>query len=258
MSKGTTIELRDVGLLALRLGFGAVMMAHGAQKQFGAFGGHGIQGTGAFFDQIGFKPGELNARIVAASELGGGALLAVGLATPAAGAAAAGTMLVAGSAHRERGFFAQEGGFEYQLVLALVGGALALSRVGPTVARPRHPACLGQAVDAGVRGLAGRPGRGLRRVSTRQGPGRPGSGRGPGRGPAAGVAAGSTAAASRFVRAATTREVVSAHTAEPGGEPVRARADHDAPRTYPDSRWPQSPCGPPRCGHLGAAGLGDR
>lgn len=130
MSKGTTIELRDVGLLALRLGFGAVMMAHGAQKQFGAFGGHGIQGTGAFFDQIGFKPGELNARIAAATELGGGALLTVGLATPTAGAAAAGTMLVAGSAHRERGFFAQEGGFEYQLVLALVGGALALTGSG--------------------------------------------------------------------------------------------------------------------------------
>ena len=56
--------------------------------------------------------------------------MAVGLATPAAGAAAAGTMLVAGSAHRERGFFAQEGGFEYQLVLALVGGALALTGSG--------------------------------------------------------------------------------------------------------------------------------
>ena len=93
-------------------------------------GGHGIEGTGAFFDQIGFKPGELNARIAAASELGGGALLAVGLATPAAGAAAAGTMLVAGSAHKEQGFFAQKGGFEYQLILALVGGALALTGSG--------------------------------------------------------------------------------------------------------------------------------
>lgn len=130
MSKRSTVELRDVGLLALRLGFGAVLMAHGAQKQFGAFGGHGIKGTGVFFEQIGFKPGQLNARIAAASELGGGALLAVGLATPAAGAAAAGTMLVAGSAHKEQGFFAQEGGIEYQLVLALVGGALALTGSG--------------------------------------------------------------------------------------------------------------------------------
>lgn len=128
--KRNAVELRDVGLLALRLGFGAVMMAHGAQKQFGAFGGHGIEGTGAFFDEVGFRPGRLNARIAAASELGGGALLAVGLATPAAGAAAAGTMLVAGSISREHGFFAQEGGIEYQLVLALVGGALALTGSG--------------------------------------------------------------------------------------------------------------------------------
>lgn len=39
-------------------------------------------------------------------------------------------MLVAGSISREHGFFAQEGGIEYQLVLALVGGALALTGSG--------------------------------------------------------------------------------------------------------------------------------
>lgn len=130
MSENNGVQLRDVGLLALRLGFGAVMMAHGTQKQFGWFGGHGIKGTGAFFEQIGFRPGELNAQMAAATELGGGALLIAGLGTPAAGAAAAGTMLVAGRAHKEQGFFAQEGGFEYQLVLALVGGALALTGAG--------------------------------------------------------------------------------------------------------------------------------
>ena len=130
MSKNNGVQLRDLGLLALRVGFGAVMMAHGTQKQFGWFGGHGIKGTGAFFEQIGFRPGEQSARMAAATELGGGALLIAGLATPAAGAAAAGTMLVAGRAHKEQGFFAQEGGFEYQLVLALVGGALALTGAG--------------------------------------------------------------------------------------------------------------------------------
>lgn len=109
MSKRSTVELRDVGLLALRLRFGAVMMAHGAQKQIGSFGGHGIKGTGAFSSRSASRPGELNARIAAASGLGGGALLAAGLATPAAGAAAAGTMLVAGSVSKEQGFFAQEG-----------------------------------------------------------------------------------------------------------------------------------------------------
>lgn len=122
--------LRDVGLLALRTGFGAVMMAHGAQKAFGWFGGGGIDGTAAFFEMIGHKPGKRNAQLAASTELGGGALMVAGLATPLAGAAAAGTMIVAGETHKENGFFAQEGGFEYALVLALVGSALALTGAG--------------------------------------------------------------------------------------------------------------------------------
>lgn len=121
--------MRDLGLLALRSGFGAVMMAHGAQKAFGWFGGGGIDGTAAFFEMVGFKPGKLNAQMAAATELGGGALLIAGLATPAAGAAAAGTMIVAAETHKEK-FFAQQGGNEYALVLALVGSALALTGSG--------------------------------------------------------------------------------------------------------------------------------
>lgn len=122
--------LRDLGLLALRTGFGAVMVAHGTQKAFGWFGGGGIDGTAAFFEMIGFKPGKLNAQLAAATELGGGALMIAGLATPVAGAAAAGTMIVAAETHQEQGFFAQAGGNEYQLVLALVGAALALTGSG--------------------------------------------------------------------------------------------------------------------------------
>ena len=37
----------DVGLLALRLALGAVFLAHGAQKGFGAFGGPGFEGATA-------------------------------------------------------------------------------------------------------------------------------------------------------------------------------------------------------------------
>lgn len=122
--------LRDLGLLALRTGFGAVLMAHGTQKAFGWFGGGGIDGTAAFFEMIGFKPGKLNAQLAAATELGGGALMIAGLGTPAAGAAAAGTMIVAAETHKEQGFWAQAGGNEYQLVLALVGAALALTGSG--------------------------------------------------------------------------------------------------------------------------------
>jgi len=107
-------------------------VAHGTQKLFGWFGGHGLDGTGAFFESVGFTPGRVNAVLAGLGEAGGGALLALGLATPAAGAAAAaaGTMAVAASMHTDNGFFAQDGGYEYPAVLALVAAALALGGPG--------------------------------------------------------------------------------------------------------------------------------
>jgi len=116
----TTTDARDLGLLALRVGVGGALVAHGTQKLFGWFGGHGLDGTGAFFESVGFTPGRVNAVLAGLGEAGGGALLALGLATPAAGAAAAGTMAVAASMHTDNGFFAQDGGYEYPAVLALV------------------------------------------------------------------------------------------------------------------------------------------
>ena len=58
MSKST-----DLGLLALRLGFGAAAASHGAQKLLGWFGGYGIEGTGGFFESVGFTPGKRNATL---------------------------------------------------------------------------------------------------------------------------------------------------------------------------------------------------
>ncbi len=126
----TTTDSRDLGLLALRLGIGGTLVAHGAQKLFGWFGGHGLKGTAAFFDSVGFRPGNVNAVLAGAAEAGGGTLLALGLATPAAGAAATGTMAVAALMHKDNGFFAQDGGLEYPALLALTAGALALSGPG--------------------------------------------------------------------------------------------------------------------------------
>jgi len=125
-----TTDSRDLGLLALRLGVGGTLVAHGAQKLFGWFGGHGLKGTAAFFDSVGFRPGRTNAVLAGATEVGGGTLLALGLATPAAGAASAGTMAVAALMHKDNGFFAQNGGLEYPALLALTTGALALSGPG--------------------------------------------------------------------------------------------------------------------------------
>ena len=117
-------------MLTIRFGVGGTLFAHGAQKLFGWFGGGGLDGTAAMFDKIGYKPGKANAVAAGLGEAGGGTLLALGLATPAAGAAVAGTMTVAASMHADNGFFAQGGGLEYPAVLALVAGALALTGPG--------------------------------------------------------------------------------------------------------------------------------
>jgi len=53
----TTTDARDVGLLALRVGIGTTLFAHGTQKLFGWFGGHGLDGTSKFFESVGFTPG---------------------------------------------------------------------------------------------------------------------------------------------------------------------------------------------------------
>jgi len=149
-------DSRDLGLLALRLGVGATLIAHGTQKLFGWFGGHGLAGTAAFFESVGFTPGRANALLAGAGEAGGGSLLALGLATPAAGAAVAGTMAVAASMHKDNGFFAQDGGLEYPAVLALTAGAIALSGPG----RLSLDAALGHRANRHwmrVVGLAGAP-----------------------------------------------------------------------------------------------------
>ncbi|WP_432562759.1 DoxX family protein [Kineococcus sp. SYSU DK003] len=120
----------DLGLLALRLGIGGTLIAHGAQKLFGAFGGGGIEGTAGAMHAMGFRPGKRNAVLAGASEAGGGALLALGLATPVGGASAAAAMAAASVVHKPNGFFATSGGFEYPAVLGLASLALAVGGPG--------------------------------------------------------------------------------------------------------------------------------
>ncbi|MER5578479.1 DoxX family membrane protein, partial [Streptomyces massasporeus] len=59
----TRNDRRDLGLLLLRLGAGGALAAHGAQKLFGWFGGHGIEGTGQFMESIGYVPGKASATV---------------------------------------------------------------------------------------------------------------------------------------------------------------------------------------------------
>ena len=126
-----TNKAADVGLLALRLGVGGALAAHGAQKLFGWFGGYGPSATGQWMDSMGFAgSGKRNAVLAGLAEFGGGTLIALGLATGPAGAAVAGNMIVAGSTHGPNGFFNASGGFELPATFGLVGTALALSGPG--------------------------------------------------------------------------------------------------------------------------------
>ena len=125
MSKST-----DLGLLALRLGFGAAAASHGAQKLFGWFGGYGIEGTGGFFESVGFTPGKRNATFAGLAEGAGGAAVALGLATGPAGAALTGNMVVASTLHGFEKFYAADGGPETALTYGLVGTVLTLTGAG--------------------------------------------------------------------------------------------------------------------------------
>ncbi|MEV6796249.1 DoxX family membrane protein [Streptomyces sp. NPDC051320] len=126
----TCINRHDLGLLVLRLGTGAVLGAHGAQKLFGWFGGGGLAGTAAGMEHMGFLPGRRSAIAAGLGEAGGGALLALGLATPAAGAAAAGAMAGAVAVHAPAGFFAQSGGYEYPAFLGFTAAVIGLTGPG--------------------------------------------------------------------------------------------------------------------------------
>src|SRR6059036_1157121 len=122
--------LADLGLLAVRLTLGAVFLAHGAQKSVGAFGGPGFAGATGFIGSIGFRPARLWTALAVGGELAAGLLFVLGLWTPLAGLLVLATMAVAiAKVHGPKGFFVQNGGLEYNLVLIIAGVALAL--VGP-------------------------------------------------------------------------------------------------------------------------------
>lgn len=119
----------NTGLLVLRLVIGLLLVGHGSQKLLGLFGGPGLAGAGGFFHSLGFRPGKPMAVVAGVSEVGAGALLAVGLLTPLASATVIGTLVVAGSVHWASGLWAQNGG--YELPLAYVAAAAALAFTGP-------------------------------------------------------------------------------------------------------------------------------
>ena len=121
----------DTGLLIIRLAIGLYLTGHGLQKLFGWFGGHGLAGTGGFFESLGYRPGRRNAALAGLAETGGGLLLALGLLTPLGAAIAVGVMVNAmGAVHWRNGLWVTDGGIEYPFVVAAVAAGVAFTGAG--------------------------------------------------------------------------------------------------------------------------------
>lgn len=119
----------DAGLLILRLAVGALFAVHGAQKLLGAFGGPGLDGTGQFFDKLGFPAPRTMALVTGVCETAGGVALILGLLTPLAGAALVGVMINAVAVKWSGGFFAPSG-IEFEGTLLAAAAALTLAGPG--------------------------------------------------------------------------------------------------------------------------------
>ena len=115
------------GILLLRLVVGLAFVGHGTQKLFGWFGGYGPKGTGGFFASKGYRAPVLMAVVAGLSEVAGGTLLALGLATPLAGALLATVMINAiGSVTFKKAFMLGS-----ELEIAYLTIAVSLAATGP-------------------------------------------------------------------------------------------------------------------------------
>jgi putative oxidoreductase len=119
------------GALIIRAVVGPLFIGHGTQKLFGWFGGHGVEGTGGFFEQLGLRPGKRHAVAAGAAETAGGVLLTLGALTPVATTIVSSTMVTAiRKVHASKGPWVTEGGFEYNAVLIAAMTALADNGAG--------------------------------------------------------------------------------------------------------------------------------
>ena len=119
-------------LLMLRVVTGGLLIGHGAQKLFGAFGGKGVRGTAQGFEKLGLEPGEEWAQVAGASELGGGGLTALGLLSPIGPIVTAAPMIVAWrKKHGDKPIWSNQGGAELPLTNLAIAAALIVAGPGP-------------------------------------------------------------------------------------------------------------------------------
>ncbi|WP_158843281.1 DoxX family protein [Saccharothrix deserti] len=118
----------DLGLLALRLVLGGAFVLHGLQKVFGLFGGPDIDGFAQNLQSSGFREARILAWVTGVTELGGGALLVLGLFTPLAAAGVLGVMANVIALKYRGGFFLPDG---VELEVAYAAMAFGVLFAGP-------------------------------------------------------------------------------------------------------------------------------
>ncbi|MBK5211258.1 MAG: DoxX family protein [Coriobacteriia bacterium] len=124
--------MASLGLLILRLVIGLTLAAQGSQKLFGLFGGGGIAGTVVWFESLGMKPGKRYAVLAGLGELGSGLFFAFGLLTPLAAFGIVAVMIVCiFTALRKNGYWAVQGGYEYNV--AIMAAAVCVALTGPGI-----------------------------------------------------------------------------------------------------------------------------
>jgi len=122
----------DTALLILRLVVGLYVTAHGAQKLFGWFEGHGFSKTQGFLGgMLGYRPAWLWTLAVSVAEFFGGLLFVLGLLSPFGAIGVGAAMLSATLVpHWPKGPFAAKGGYEQTLTNLAVAVGVGLAGQG--------------------------------------------------------------------------------------------------------------------------------
>lgn len=129
---------QDLGLMLLRVGLGALLIAHGLQKVFGWWGGPGLGGFEESLTALGYQHAGILTYVAAGVQIGAGVLLVLGLFTPLAAAVALGYLinsLLAGLLAQQEAptvysLFFLPHGQEYQVMLVVMAAALVLTGPG--------------------------------------------------------------------------------------------------------------------------------
>jgi putative oxidoreductase len=127
---------QDLGLMVLRMGLGALLIAHGLQKAFGLWGGQGLNAFQQSLVDMGYQHANVLTYVGVAGQIGAGVLLVLGLFTPLAAAGAVAylvnALLAAVAAQPDSGYFAffLPDGHEYLVTLLVLAAALVLTGPG--------------------------------------------------------------------------------------------------------------------------------